>query len=630
MIYKRLIFILLLVVFPVSFLIVGCAKTPPGTSDLTNQTSENVGVMFQQAEGYYRNRFYEKALDKYLRIIEVAPKSEYAPPSLYKAGGIQIKQNQFDKAILTFDRLAAEYPRSQYAIEAFYNKGYCFLKLGDTQRAIAALEDYLVRADARHVPRARIYLAEAKAAVGQYDKTLVNLAAASCEKSQNDKQVEILSEAKRLIDHHGDFDVLTSAAKQSASSHVSDYIHYRIALLEHSQERNRKAVEQLEKIDFNRARFSFYREADKLLAQLQDRKPSQKLVVPSQTTPLYTVGVVLPLSGRFSVFGEQVLHGVMLGVNFFGSTDSGAPLIEVIVKDSQSDPDATVEAVRELAANPKVLAIIGPLSKKTSVPAASEAQAIGIPIITMTTQEGICDTGDMVFRNSMTFSLQVKALIRYAHNQKGCRHFAILYPNTKLGEFYTKLFSQFIDPYKNDITASVSYDVDITDFRNQIRQIRAHGQFDALFIPDEADRIAMIAPQLVYFGVKGKVLLGTPSWNQNILAKKAKGYLDDTVIVDAFHVGSSKPTVRAFVEQYKEDFKENPTQLSGFGYDNIAMLAYIFKRGFADSRSSVKTGLLGIRDFEGVTSETTILENGDVSKDLTLLRVGENEIEELF
>lgn len=630
MTYSRTIYRITVVVLCFFIFAPGCIKTSPGTPDLSVQSSERIGVMFQQAEGYYRNRFYEKALDKYLHIIEIAPKSEYASPALYKLGGIQIKQGQYDKAILTFDRLAAEYPRSQYAIETFYNKGYCFLKLGDTERAIDALEDYLVRSDARHLSKARIYLAEAIAAKGEYDKTLINLAAASTEKSKNDRQVEILSETKRLIDDHGDMDTLISASKEAASSHVSDYIHFRIALIEHSKGFNRKAVEQLEQIDFNRARFSFYREADKLLAKLQNREPSPKPTVTTQADPLYTVGVVLPLSGRFSVFGEQVLHGVMLGVNFFGSSDSGLPLIEVIVKDSKSDPEATVEAIRELAANPKVLAIIGPLSKRTSAPAAAEAQDIGIPIITMTTQEKICETGEYVFRNSMTLSLQVKALIRYAHNQKGCRRFGILYPKTKLGERYAELFARNMDPYKNDITASMPFDTDTTDFRNQIRQIRARGQFDALFIPDQADRIAMIAPQLVYFGVKGKVLLGTPSWNQDILAKKAKGYLDDTVIVDAFHLRSAKPTVRAFVDQYLEDFKEDPTQLSGFGYDNIAMLAYIFRRGFADSRSAVRTGLLGIRDFEGVTGETTFLENGDVSKDLTLLRVGENGIEELF
>ena len=610
------------------FIGAACVRTvPPATDIPVVDGSDPSGVLYQQAEGYYRNRFYEKALERYMRIVESNPRSEFAAPSLYKIAGIYMKSKSYEKAVLYFDKLSSEYPRSQFAVEAFYNKGYCYLKLGDPKRGIDALKDYLARSEASHPQRARIYLAEAHVAVGDYDKALVSYGMASTGKVTKESEVEILSDVKKLVDEHTTEQDLEAAAKNCPASHVSDYIHYRLALAAMSRDERGTALSYLKKVDFGRARFAFYQEIRRLLKQFEVTPPSIVEVFEGETV---SVGVILPLTGRLSVFGEQVLHGVMLAVDLFASGSGGGSRIEVIIKDSKGDPEVATKAVRDLAQNPEVLAIVGPLMKKTSLAAAREAQDAGIPIITLTTQEDVCDTGGWVFRNATTLSMQVKALLRYAHNQKGCRRFAVLYPDNRLGRTYSNLVSKYIDPMRNDVTAMVSYTSEDADFRQQIRQIKAGGSFDALFIPDDADRVALIAPQLVYFGVKGKVLLGTPGWNQDILAKKAKGYLDDTVIVDGFFAPSHKPNVRAFSEAYQEDFGEAPTPLSGYGFDTVSMLADLFKKGMGEGRATLRTGLLGVREFEGVTGQTTVLENGDVDKELILLRVGDQTIEELF
>ena len=168
------------------FIGAACVRTvPPATDIPVVDGSDPSGVLYQQAEGYYRNRFYEKALERYMRIVESNPRSEFAAPSLYKIAGIYMKSKSYEKAVLYFDKLSSEYPRSQFAVEAFYNKGYCYLKLGDPKRGIDALKDYLARSEASHPQRARIYLAEAHVAVGDYDKALVSYGMASTGKVTN-------------------------------------------------------------------------------------------------------------------------------------------------------------------------------------------------------------------------------------------------------------------------------------------------------------------------------------------------------------------------------------------------------------------------------------------------------------
>jgi len=615
--------------FPLFILIVfslfasSCIKrvstTPPSID-----SSDNLEILFQQAEGYYKKKFYSKALERYLNVYESDPDSKFAAPSLYKIGGIYLKINKYEKAILYFDKLSVDHPRSQYATESLYNKGFCYLKAGDPDRAKEALEDYLNRAKAKHKGRARIYLGRTLFAKGDYTKALVMFSLAEREKLSKDTLVEILTEVKKIIDDHATTEDIIEAGKKLHKGHIADYLNYRLALITSGKGEKARALAYLKKIDFARAQFSFYREADKLRAKLANTEATPELAGEGKT---YRVGVILPLSGKYAVFGEQVLHGMMLGVDAFGA--NGAK-IEIVIKDSKGNKETTLAAVRELADNPAIMTIVGPLMKNTSLVAAQEAQKLGIPIIVLSTSEDICDIGDWVFRNAMTLGLQVKTLIRYAGLQKGCRGFALLYPETKLGKAYAKRFAKYMDPMKMDITASVSYSTDTTDFRHQVRRIMGGGDFDAIFIPDTADRIALLAPQLVYFGIKGKVLLGTPAWNKESLAAKAGGYLEDTVIVDSFFLYSTKPIVSSFVTGYEEDFGRPPTHLSGHGYDCIGIISDLLNKGYGEGRSSVRTGLLGVYQYPGVTGETTFMENGDVSKSLTLLRVSPSGIEELF
>ena len=85
-----------------------------------------------------------------------------------------------------------------------------------------------------------------------------------------------------------------------------------------------------------------------------------------------TVGCLLPLSGRFSIFGERALKGMEIAVKDLSAQYDQE--ITVIIKDTQSDDARAVTLVQELAAQ-KVAGLAGAII--TSEAAAEEAQQIG-------------------------------------------------------------------------------------------------------------------------------------------------------------------------------------------------------------------------------------------------------------
>jgi ABC-type branched-subunit amino acid transport system substrate-binding protein len=181
----------------------------------------------------------------------------------------------------------------------------------------------------------------------------------------------------------------------------------------------------------------------------------------------YTIGCLLPLSGRYRTYGNRALKGVELALNRFSPQDPNSS-IKIIIKDTGSDPDKAVAAVQDLFKE-NVAAIIGPLV--TAEAAALEAQNSGIPIITLTQKEDITQIGDYVFRNFFTPEMQVKTIVSFAVEKLGLDSFAILYPDENYGTTFMNLFWDEVLAQGGRIVGVESYKSSQTDFADPIKKL---------------------------------------------------------------------------------------------------------------------------------------------------------------
>jgi len=140
----------------------------------------------------------------------------------------------------------------------------------------------------------------------------------------------------------------------------------------------------------------------------------------------------------------------------------------------------------------------------------------------------------------------------------------------------------------------------------------------------------LLAPQLVYYGVKNVMLLGINSWNDEDLARKAGSYLTRSVFVTGFFPRSRQNLeVARFVSTFEDTFQHEPSFLAAVGYDTARMIGDVMRHDVRD-RVGMRRQLFRVRDFAGVTGDLTIDETRDTRRRLYLLRVGESGIEELL
>ncbi len=382
----------------------------------------------------------------------------------------------------------------------------------------------------------------------------------------------------------------------------------------------------------------------------------------------FSIGCILPLSGPYGTFGNRALAGIELALNQFNARTDVSP-VKLLIKDSQGNQNEAANAVESLVVKDRVIGIIGPMI--TSESAAIKAQALNVPIMTLTQKPDITKLGDCVFRNYLTPSLQAKAVAAYVVQDLGIRNFAILYPEERYGISLMNRFWDELLVHGGRVVGIESYGLSQTDFADPIKKLvgmyyprpeepeseatldlaemrvtdpPAEGpdetssgmdrstryeedepkpiiDFGAVFIPDSFEKVGLIAPQFPYYDVTNVLLLGTNLWHSDELIHMAEKYVQGAIVPEGFFVESPSPKVQDFVRSFEEVFGSSPGFVEAQAYDAASILFHLVNQPGVLSRYTLKLALMEVRDFPGITGVTSFDETGDVDKQIYLLQI---------
>lgn len=340
----------------------------------------------------------------------------------------------------------------------------------------------------------------------------------------------------------------------------------------------------------------------------------------------YKIGVILPLSGRYSIYGESTLNGIECAVGIFPPCE-GPIKAELIIKDDKGLSDIAALAVEELMKKEKVSVIIGPLSSSSIEAAAQKAQELGIPLISLSQKEEITQMGDFAFSVAMTAKSQVKEIVNWAINTKKLKTFAVLYPMTPFGTVYKQLFTEAVRNSNGKIVLSEGYSETTLDFGDIFK--KSNAKFDALFIPDSYRAVGYLSSAMLLEGIEGVQLLGISRWNNKEIVERGGKALQGAVFVDGFFDSSKASSVQKFVSMFKQAYKINPTILEAQGFDAARLAAKALQSTGGAHPVDVRNALAVSPDVNGSTGETGFDQNREVIKRMFLLTVKDEYIVEL-
>ena len=393
-----------------------------------------------------------------------------------------------------------------------------------------------------------------------------------------------------------------------------------------------------------------------------------------------TIGVAVPLSGKFKAWGDAILQGVMLAV------PEGGP-IRVVAKDTRGEPDGAADAVAQLSAEGAV-AIVGGVTNAEALRAAAAAQQAGVPLLSLSKVDGIAEGRPYVFRLMLTASAQAQALADLAVERRGLRRVVVLYPEIPYGTELRTAFGVEVEARGGTISRAVGYEPDRANFAPMAKELVGRSQveqradwrevqkaivkevtdpyrrakalekarkelppiieFDAVFVPDFARSVTLLAPALAVedvvtacdpheieriqkvspWTVKPVLLLGGNGWDDPAVVEKAGKYVECAIFVDGFFAGSERIETKRFVLAFQQAHARVPSILEASAHDAARMIATAMGRGVT-GRKEMRDALATQAPFPGATGDVTFDARGEPVRNLFFLTVDKGAIREM-
>lgn len=551
--------------------------------------------------------------------------------SLYSEADLALLSGRYQEAQESFQKFIREYPDYPEIVAVRFKIANIYFYQGDFQNSIGSSMEWLnLYPDNPLKLEVMSLLGDNYSAQGNQPESfkwrVAALKASSGQNSQkikedlNTKILDTIKECSR--------EELVQMSGYASETQYMPYIYHRLATI--SLEENR--TDDVKKYAMLLVRSTSEETWISLGRELLERVSKSSKDENDKGT--ITVGCLLPLSGPFALYGQEVLNGIELGMDIFNRRQKGRT-IDLVIKDTRGSAEGANAGMKELVEEDNITVVVGPLASGESTAAAKKAQELGVSIITFTQKEGITGEGDMVFRNFLTPSKEVEALLNKAMKERGMKRFAIFYPDKTYGQYLRDLFREKVKQMGGAITAVESYKPDQTDFADGIKKItganntRIDGkstnpastlEFDAIFIPDNYEQIAMIAPQFPYYNAFNVPFLGTSLWMSGDLVKSTGAYLQGAIFPVGFSPDEDTTGIEEFVADYRDSFHSEPGVLAATGYDTIRLIRDIMNKGSANTRKDFQKALHQ-NIFEGVTGNISFDEKGEVIKDPVLLTI---------
>ena len=113
-------------------------------------------------------------------------------------------------------------------------------------------------------------------------------------------------------------------------------------------------------------------------------------------------------------------------------------------------------------------------------------------------------------------------------------------------------------------------------------------------------------------------MCGTGALYSSELIKLGGSAVEGLYLTVSFFPDDPKPVVQDFVKSYQAKYNKLPTQFAAQAYDAANLIIEALKKGATD-RKTLRDNLAGIKDFPGVTGNTTFDANRDVNKTMSRL-----------
>ena len=339
-----------------------------------------------------------------------------------------------------------------------------------------------------------------------------------------------------------------------------------------------------------------------------------------KTEEAIKIGTIGPLTGNIATYGISTKNGVEVAVDEFNKNGgiNGNP-VQLVSEDTRGDQTEAANAASKLIDQDKVTAIVGGvISSETMTAGPITNDAKLVMISSSSTAVGVPEIGDYVFRNCLSDEVQAIQLAEYAVEELGLKKFAIMFTNNDYGLSLKDAFEKKAKEIA-EVIGVETYNDGEKDFRAQLTKIKGTNP-DALYIAGYYTEAAKIAQQAKDQGLDAKIL-GADGFYSPVLLELGGDAVEGSVFTAGFFTDDPSEKAQNFVKAYTDKFNAEPDMFAAQAYDAAMILLTALKNANGVGGEAHQKEMLKIKDFPGITGNTSFTPVGDAVKDIIILKV---------
>jgi ABC-type branched-subunit amino acid transport system substrate-binding protein len=327
------------------------------------------------------------------------------------------------------------------------------------------------------------------------------------------------------------------------------------------------------------------------------------------------IGLLLPLTGEQSGFGQSVIRAMECAAQIKNDTcssavlpfASGLPDVEIVSEDTQSRLDTIEPALAKLKAA-GVMSVLGPLAGPASEIASEWANREGVPLIALTQKNSNSRRDSRSLSLGYPLEHQVSDILKQL-KAEGHKHAGLFYPKNPYGEKMRELFLSKIHAHDLEIVVSFAYDpqnynttTEVRSFQKALLGSGRASQITAMIFPDTYRSVNQFVPAFHFSNLGPWILAGTNTWNDSRLDRaRLVDVYPGSFFVDFFDARRADPLVEAFVEGYSKISGHTPNTLEATGFDAMWYARHAARELTEFTHDDLSAALTRVRGFRGVT-----------------------------
>jgi len=359
-----------------------------------------------------------------------------------------------------------------------------------------------------------------------------------------------------------------------------------------------------------------------------------------------SIGILLPLSGPYARFGEQALRGIRLAVDSMQQNRQ----VSIVIEDTGGQPAQCHDAYRALLEQ-GVDVIIGPLLA-SCVEKLSPVLSSAIPVMTLTSQEGLASKSPWLFAHSLSQTLQAGFMARHAAEQ-GATRLVVIHSLQSSSQKEAAAFSEMFKGLGGEVVYDLELPEGAIDYRDALRgmrqatddeallarldeeralfgdpeeEIRLPVNFDGIYLALPGKAVSLLAGQLAYLGVVRIPLFGSSRWKDGFLLSDRGRYLSMAQFSNTDFPLGHDPELKHLSNRYRELWGEDvPSRLLGLAYDSTLIVVMLTSRLGLKGYDVIR-GLQDDAGFSGVTGHVRFNQDGIGRKAFKLFAIRHGKI----